>query len=410
MEKEIETQKFLTQMFKNYYSSHFNERYCPTDIEFREFGFVYWDANKFMRHLGFLNFKDLSNHVSSNIPKHVYCSATRYESPDAPNMKLKSYINCDLIFDLDIDHFPTPCKEDHDKWTCKQCGTTGRGSAPKICPSKGCDSKSFEEFSWECEKCMEIAKSEIITIIEEFLSKDFGLNPHNELYIVFSGRRGYHIHVENEFIRELDTNARREIVDYIMGHGLVPKYLGFDPKSSEQKKPNILDLGWRGRMPRFVLRLLEESMPDELKKLLIGIDVDSAKQELISQLKSNNPPWSFAKIGEKTWSNLIQTAVNKYGGKLDQPVTIDIHRLIRLPGSLHGATGFLVKKLSFNELEKFDPFSHAWVFQGTRKILIKETPQFRIGNDIFGPFQNETIELPTSAAVYLMSKGLAYLC
>ncbi|NVM31556.1 MAG: DNA primase small subunit PriS [Candidatus Helarchaeota archaeon] len=406
--KELNRRKFLTQMFKNYYNTKFNKVNCPSDIEHREFGFVFWDYDKFVRHVGFINFEDLANHINSQIPRHIYSSAARYETPNAHNMKLKEYIDCELIFDLDIDHIPTPCKKEHDKWICKSCGASDTGTAPIICPSKKCDSKSFQEETWECEKCMGIAKSEIFFIIEDFLSKDFGLNPKKDLFIVFSGRRGYHIHIENESLRTLDSNARREIVDYVTGKGLVPSYHGLNPKA--QKKPSIYESGWRGRIARLVLKLLEESSMDEIQKILTkSVNIESARREIIFQLNSKNPSWSFERIGEKLWHKLIQTAVKKYSGKVDEPVTIDIHRLIRLPGSLHGKTGFLVKKLSLKELEKFDPFSHTQVFQGTKKIRVKEVPQFRIGEETFGKYKDEYVELPMSAAILLLCKDLATL-
>lgn len=395
-------------MFKDYYESKFEETFAVSDIQSREFGLLYWDGNKFIRHLGFSNFNNLYNHVISQVPQHIYCSASRYETPDAPNMKLKSYIDCDLIFDFDVDHIPTPCKEVHDKWTCKICGTTGTGIAPESCPSKTCNSRSFEEETWECEKCMEIAKSQITFIIEEFLAKDFGLDANNDLYVVFSGRRGYHIHVEKEAVRSLDTNARREIVDYITGKGLVPAYHGFNPAA--QRKPNIFEVGWRGRIAQWVLKFLSEAPNEDLKKILTDrVNIEDARTEIISQLNSRTPSWVFTKIGETTWNKLIQATVNKFAGKIDQPVTIDVHRLIRLPGSLHGKTGFLVKKLTFNELENFDPFSDAQVFEGTQQIYVKEAPEFRIGNETVGPLKDSEVELNMNAAIFLLAKGLANL-
>lgn len=406
--KENERQKFLAQRFKEYYRSKFQVNNFLTDIENHEFGFFYWDLNKFVRHLGFLNFENLLNHIVSSVPRHIYCSAARYKTPDASNMKLKSFIDCELIFDLDIDHIPTPCKEKHDKWQCKTCGTSGIGTAPNICPTKNCNSNSFEDMTWECDTCMEIAKSEILFIIEEFLSEDFGLNPNKDLYIVFSGQRGYHIHVHADSIRMLDSNARREIVDYITGKGLVPSYHGFSPNA--KVKPNLLERGWRGRLARLVLRLLHDSTPEELQQLFTkDVDIGQAQIEIISQLNSKNPLWSFKHVGEKRWQKLIETAIKKYGGKIDEPVSIDVHRLIRLPGSLHGKTGFLVKKLSYEELKPFDPFSHAQVFHGTQKIFVKEAPQFRVGEEFFGPFKEESIELPMSAAIFLLCKGLGTL-
>ncbi len=407
-DESIDRRNFLTQMFKHYYDTRFEENYFLTDIEYREFGFLFWEIKKFIRHLGFINLKNLTNHLRSQIPQHVYSSAARYEAPDAGNMKLKSYLDCDLIFDLDIDHIPTPCKKEHDKWKCKSCGTGGIGSTPKVCLSKNCNSKSFQELTWECENCMNVAKSEIIFIIEEFLSKDFGFNLNEDLFVVFSGRRGYHIHIERESVRLLNTNARREIVDYITGRGLVPSYHGLNPNAS--KKPSIYGEGWRGRIARLVLKLLKDSSPDQIQKILTKqVDIIEAQREIVSQLNSNEPSWSFVNIGEKTWHKLIKSAINIYGGKVDEPVTIDIHRLIRLPGSLHGKTGFLVKKLSFSELEKFDPFSHAQVFAGEKKVKVLESPEFKIRNETFGPFKDKSIELPMNAAIFLLSKGLAQI-
>ena len=49
-------------MFKNYYNTKFNKVNCPSDIEHREFGFVFWDYDKFVRHVGFETvFKNLEN-------------------------------------------------------------------------------------------------------------------------------------------------------------------------------------------------------------------------------------------------------------------------------------------------------------------------------------------------------------
>jgi DNA primase small subunit len=406
--KDMIVQGFLTQMFKKFYFSNFNNEACPSDIGQREFGFFYWDLNKFVRHIGFREFNELLNHIQKKVPKHIYCSAARYETPNAPNMKLKTYIDCELIFDLDIDHIPTPCKKNHDKWVCKACGTAGAGMAPKSCPGKNCTSSSFHELALECDECMRIAKDQIISIIEEFLLEDFGLNAKKDLFVVFSGQRGYHIHIEKESFRQLDANGRREIVDYITGRGLVPSYHGLNPAAD--KKPNIQARGWRGRIARLVLQFLEECSFDELQKILAGkVDPQLAKEEIISQLRSENPDWSFTRIGDKTWQRLIFSAINKFSGKIDEPVSIDLHRLIRLPGSLHGKTGFLVKKLKFSELEEFDPFKDAQVFEGTQKIYIKNIPSFRIGEETFGPLKDKYATLPMSAALYLLCKGLATL-
>jgi DNA primase small subunit len=46
-------------------------------------------------------------------------------------------------------------------------------------------------------------------------------------------------------------------------------------------------------------------------------------------------------------------------GETDEPVTSDIKRLIRLPSSLHGKTGFEVVPMSREKLNTFNPFADA---------------------------------------------------
>jgi len=46
----------------------------------------------------------------------------------------------------------------------------------------------------------------------DFLEDDFSFD---DLTVVFSGGRGYHVHVRDESVRELDSEARREVVDYV---------------------------------------------------------------------------------------------------------------------------------------------------------------------------------------------------
>ncbi|NIM44542.1 MAG: DNA primase catalytic subunit PriS, partial [Nitrososphaeria archaeon] len=48
------------------------------------------------------------------------------------------------------------------------------------------------------------------------LTEDFGFAL-NDVIVSFSGHRGYHVHVEREEIRGMDSMGRKEIVDYITG-------------------------------------------------------------------------------------------------------------------------------------------------------------------------------------------------
>ena len=94
--------------------------------------------------------------------------------------------------------------------------------------------------------------------------------------------------------------------------------------------------------------------------------------------------------------------------KIDTVVTTDIHRLIRMNGTLHGKTG--LKKVEFptKDLETFDPFTGAVAFKkGEARVLVSDAPEFKLGGKTLGPYKNQTVELPVAAAVMLICKRRA---
>jgi len=94
--------------------------------------------------------------------------------------------------------------------------------------------------------------------------------------------------------------------------------------------------------------------------------------------------------------------------KIDTVVTTDIHRLIRLTGTLHGKTGFKKVEFSVSDLDDFDPFKSAIAFKGSAvTVFVSDAPEFRIGDEIFGPYKIQKVELPTAAALLLVCKSRA---
>ena len=119
--------------------------------------------------------------------------------------------------------------------------------------------------------------------------------------------------------------------------------------------------------------------------------------------------WSSVKgISVGTWRKLIEYVKDLETAKIDTVVTTDTHRLIRMNGTLHGKTG--MKKIEFpiNRLADFDPFEEAVAFkEGAVKVIVSEVPEFRLSGNVYGPYRNQTVELPTAAAVLLICKGRA---
>ena len=122
-------------------------------------------------------------------------------------------------------------------------------------------------------------------------------------------------------------------------------------------------------------------------------------------------PWGILKgISVREWKTIALYGAERESAKIDTVVTTDVHRLIRLTNTLHGKTGLRKVRVPSNKIEDFDPWKNAIAFNsGTVKVHVLEAPQFRIGDESYGPYRDENIELPTAAAMLLLCKGLAWV-
>lgn len=381
----------------------------PRDFEQREFAFFWFTRRGALRHTSFIKREELIHFIGKEGPAHLFYSAAKYRKPDAPQMPLKEWEGANLIFDIDADHLILPCQKLHDRWFCPECDTRGKGRRPDNCPK--CKAPALQEKKWMCKECLGVAKSEAIKIVEEFLLPDFGV-VRDDIMIVFSGHRGYHVHCFTDEVQTLGSAERREIVDYITGtgldfphHGLVDQSYGI-PKGPDARTP-----GWEKRLAYGIQAIFRTpSKIEEISQLKTHQKekLTRGASSILRRLEESPPRYVLPKgIGKVAWRAIAQFAVEQMGAEVDEPVTTDIHRLIRLPGSLHGKTGFLVKQLDMKSLEKFDPFSDAQVFEGSTKVFVKEAPAFRLGNTEYSPMRDCRCELPLSAAILLLGKGVA---
>jgi DNA primase small subunit len=344
------------------------------------------------------------------VPSDVYYSSAYYERPEE-EMKEKGWLGADLVFDIDADHIQTPCATVHDIWVCTSCGASGRGKSPQKC--RACGGIKFKEKTWPCEICLEAAKVEAIKLVD-VLIEDFGFSS-EVLTVAFSGHRGYHVHVESEAVRGLDSLARKEIVDYVMGTGLEAEFHGLGKSAALDRMvagPDLNDRGWRGRVAKGTYDFLSAASAEDLMK--IGLKRQQIKpliaySEEILDSWNEKGPWGVVKgISLETWKKIAQYGVEKQSVKIDTVVTPDVNRLIRLSNSLHGKTGLKKVELPITGIEDFDPLKSAVAFkEGEVTVSISEAPQFRVEDTIYGPFEGQKIELPTAAALMLLCKGVA---
>ena len=401
---------FVQGIFREYYQKHYPLNSSLSMIDRHEFGFALFEG-WMLRHKSFRHSDELKEFLQNTVPSDAYCSCAYYEHPEA-DMDRKGWLGADLVFDIDADHIPTPCDKVHDNWVCGVCGLTGKGFTPNKCPV--CDSEKFEVSTWPCEVCLDSAKTETVKLLD-MLVRDFGFSEKN-IYTFFSGHRGYHVHVESKAVRTLDAVARKEIVDYVSGLGLAVYFHGLNKKdlrgSSSHHGSLSDEFGWRKRlvlgMQSFILNADEEN--------LMEIGLTKRKAEMILKNKdvilknlSNRRSWGAVRgIGFETWRKIAEHSARLQSANIDTVVTTDIHRLIRLVGTLHGKTGLKKVEFPVSAIDDFDPFKSAVAFKtGAVTVFVSDAPEFRLSDEMFGPFRNQRVELPTAAAMLLVCKGRA---
>ncbi len=399
------TRFFLESNFADFYETQFHNKELPSNLAEREFGFLSFRDNMMLRHQHFRTPNEVQNFITSFTPLHAYYSSAYYGQPAAP-MDKKSWHGADLVFDIDADHLKLPCEADHNYWICSNCD---RPSTRVRQTCSHCGSSKMRQEAWLCDTCLNIAKSETHTLLH-FLLDDLGINA-ADLSIRFSGHRGYHVCVTQEEVKSLNQAARKEIVDYILGTGLNVELHGLAKTTGRSKRfigPNLEDSGWKGRIARGLQSYLSSMESKDFAQIPA---FNSKKRErILREWTVQGNPWGIRNIDEKTWHQLAMFGVQNQGSHVDTVVTTDLHRLIRLPNTLHGKTGLKVIPVPYSSLDEFDPLKDGIVFHtGHIKVYVDSAHKFRLGDTSYGPFHNETLELPRAAAIFLLCKKAAQL-
>lgn len=412
---EAPAMAWCRERFRTYYGVAVLD--APPDLTHREFAAFPFSSETLMRrHASFDGEARFREYVRREVPRHVYYSSAYYEFPDHPKMTEKHWLGADLIFDLDADHL--------------------RDAAALSYPEQ-----------------LRRVRTKVQELYDDFLLGDLGVDP-GATQLVFSGGRGYHIHVRDERFRDLTSPERREIVEYILGTGIdAVRFVRDRRESSEGGAVELSDEpsgeaeggrrrraagkafkrlpppdapGWAGRIRRSVDRTLlkweqegEEVAAADLLKwdpALTKASAASLARRLVAKgaarqireqgtldVFKGEPPKEFL-------TAVLEQARVEIQGETDAPVTTDINRLIRLPGSLHGGTGFRVGRLTREELDAFDPFRSALPFVGPGRttVRLQEAVDYPFAERLTAA-AGETRELPDAVALFLVLRGDASL-
>ena len=405
-------ERLLSDAFRRYYRSH--EVPAPPAIERREFGVGAYGRKIVKRHMSFATEREFQNYLKTNAPHYISYSVGYFEYPDAPSMEEKHLLGADLIFEFDSDELGLFAP--HDVWICPHCGAKGfvkefldKGKSPVACPRCGDPIKiiMFPDPSRE-----ERLKEEVDTLVKDFLLDEWGLSP-KEIALNFSGNRGYHVHIRSEAFMELDKEARVELTEYITGQALDVRYF-FDVTKYPLRGPKPSDPGWPGRVARAVVRALERAKRVS-DLVILGMDAASARKlfhdraMFVESVKRGVWPIPGTR-GEDIFAPIqrLVKGLSPYMGKeVDTNTSVDIHRLIRVPDTIHGGTGLLAKRLT--DIWSFDPFKDAVALPARPELEVEVdiAPEFEFAGETWGPYRNQKLLLPLHVSIYLMSRGVA---
>jgi DNA primase small subunit len=291
-------------------------------------------------------------------------------------MAEKGWCGADLIFDLDADHIV-----------------------------KGPYDQMLSRVKAETEKLLAM------------LTDELGVDP-KQIELVFSGGRGYHVHVHDLAFRGWGSAERRELIDYICGIGIDPAVLLSIPQARSSP-------GWPGRFREALIdyltwvgRLSEEEAMAYLTALE-GVGKESAagflkrREEMIADLKGSAQIDPVI-LKDRVIKSVVHETEGEFRKRLndraalaDEPVTTDTKRLIRMPTSLHGGSGMRVQPLEVRDLHEFDPLVDAVVFT-TREVRVDS--RFPLAMPMLGStyqIQKGITTVPEAVAVFLCCRGIA---
>ncbi len=378
---------WLRATFSQYYAK---TTPAPSDLTRREFGFGTSGIKKIdFRHKAFDNEKQLQAYLVAESPLFVSFSAAHYQFPAGRPMEKKGFVGSDLIFDLDKVY-------------------SGEAGHP---------AESHHPVS--CAYCLNRSKEDALRLCDEFLFGDLGFSK-KDAFLNFSGSKGFHVHIESQSVQQLAQDARRQLADYVSGEGvdaetfLAPEFSDTG-KSHAFTGPGVKSVGWKARVYKYVRERVEHLTPDEFRHEPYSLGPVNLKE--ITEHRDANlafidkGKYTGTRALEKITPMLAGQAVSKYRVELDKQVTLDTGRLIRLQGTIHGDTGFLARRIAWNETNSFEPLRDALAFPMTKTHAITPlmTGSIELGGQKLEYTTGVRFDAPLPLAVLLVAKKKATL-
>ena len=361
--------------------------------------FIHWGDKPVDRHRGFSSDESLLGYLQQRGPHSCFHSTAYYRHPMERKMIDKDWRGADLIFDLDGDHLP------------------------------GVSDADFPGM-------LELIHEQAWSLWNDFLEPEFNMKREFAQF-TFSGHRGFHIHVRDPALMGMDSNARREIVNYIRGEGLEVNAVLSGDKSGWRDR---IEVGMQSVLDK--LRIIAEkesggtAIMEEFYGILNGnsaskrggksgvskariksLAESTASEERIERLRSDYSLLVFGKETPAFW-DLVKgdrSVVLGTAGETDENVTVDVKRVIRHLGSLHGKCGLRVTEIPFERLDPdgsnpFRPLDEAIALKGgadARVELLRDDITARLGELEVSGGTGDIYSVNDAMCTFLCLKGWA---
>ncbi|MHA2402763.1 MAG: DNA primase catalytic subunit PriS [Candidatus Kariarchaeaceae archaeon] len=296
--------KVLQEDLLNYYREHFDinilwhvisKETFPT----REMGFERLDSG-FTRNKSFREPDHLKEYMTTfpiagayigSLYKDRLLPADRYN--EAITIHNSEWMGRELIFDLDLDEYDP----------VRQCDCTGRSV---------------------CEICWGLMQ-EAAEVMDETLQIDFGFQ---KRVWVYTGGRGYHCWILDQNTFTLDQDQRSAIIGYMQ--------LIHDPKGLQ--KIDAIGNHTEILTKRIYQMLGRKFILEDSKQVLIeeaGFTENSLQKARVALKSSNLIRDIISAIPKNKEEIFLKSVIKRHYPRIDHKVTIDVRRLIRMPGSVH---------------------------------------------------------------------------
>ena len=387
--------RFLFKLFRRYYRGFKPD--MPDRFTKKEYGFIPF-GKTMQRHMAFTTPEDLKTFMFSKVPAHSYYSTAYYRHPSRPLMEDKEWMGAELIFDLDADHLA------------------------------GAEKMTYAQMMVQIRK-------EMISLVDDFLYSDLGFSE-KQVHICFSGGRGYHAHIRSNDIYTLGTNERRELVDYVSCMGLdmdsvFPLHtdiLGASAVGNGMVRSSVRTFrlipseeegGWKKKMRealKLICKNIAEEDPKHIKAIYPSVNSGIPTLEKLSthlrkcsdDMFRTNSMSALSSSEQDILIKALNDVAPTLSSEVDKPVTPDIKRLIRLPGSLHGKTGLRVTPITRDELSDYDPLQSAvpdcFTADPIKVTMSRDMSLYIKGEEM--SLSGET-EVPEYAAAFLVGRKYA---